>query len=241
MTALQLHLCSAAAVSAECGDASVWLDWARSGLPEPPAGEAPDFSVVPAAVRRRLSPMGRCALAAYAALGPADTEPAVWASSWGDIARTFRLTGELAGAGEASPAEFVLSVHNAVGAQAAIWKKNHLPGTAIAAGPVTGSCALTAAYTMLKTSPSVILVRFEEAMPEVWNARHPKDAAPLPVAWAVRITRERSEQSITIKACETPSDEPSGFAVLDEIRFLLGGSEQLTQSDGRRAWRWERP
>ena len=100
---------------------------------------------------------------------PQADEPTVWASSWGDISRTFKLTQTLSQHEDMSPADFALSVHNAVGAQAAIWLKNHASTSAVAAGPVTASCALLEAFLKLQSSPSVLVVRYEESMPELWR------------------------------------------------------------------------
>lgn len=159
MQPLVLNVAQTALVSESCADPALWSAWAQSEASEPPAGEAPSYSVIPAGVRRRLSPLGRCALAAYAALDPSESEPTVWASNWGDISRTFRLTTSLAETCAVSPADFALSVHNAVGAQAAIWRKNHACATAMAAGPVTASCAWAARLTRDKTDRTVTLTQ----------------------------------------------------------------------------------
>lgn len=146
MTAIRLHVSDVSVVSSRCDNPALWRTWAQTSAPAPLAETTTSYAAIPAGVRRRLSPLGRCALSALASLKPQADEPTVWASSWGDISRTFNLTQTLSQHEDLSPADFALSVHNAVGAQAAIWLKNHASTSAVAAGPVTASCALLEAF-----------------------------------------------------------------------------------------------
>ena len=185
----------------------------------------------PPACAGRLSPLGRCALSALASLKPQADEPTVWASSWGDISRTFKLTQTLSQHEDMSPADFALSVHNAVGAQAAIWLKNHASTSAVAAGPVTASCALLEAFLKLQSSPSVLVVRYEESMPELWR-NNDSDSAPLPCAWSLRLTSAPNAQTIKLKTVDAANVEKSACHILDEIRFLINGTDAYAESDG---------
>lgn len=240
MTTLLFHVSQIAVVSADCADIASWQTWARSDKESVPTGLPPDYAFLSAGVRRRLSPMGRCALSAYAALKPKNTEPTIWASSWGDISRTFKLTRSLAESNEMSPADFALSVHNAIGAQAAIWLKNHTSTTALAAGNLTASSALIETYLKLRHSPSVILVRYEEALPELWNREDTYDASSLTCAWAVRLTAQKSDYSFTLSPCNSPR-VGTECNILSEIRFLLGGVASYRESNDQCGWLWERP
>ena len=237
MTRIGLSLNGFAAVTVQCADIKQWQIWARSRESAAPTGNEADFSCIPAGVRRRLGALGRCALAAYAALEPSASEPTVWASNWGDIAKTFKLTSTLAESNETSPAEFALSVHNAIGAQAAIWRKNHLPCTALAAGSITASAALIEAFVQLREAPSVIVVRYEEGLPELWR---PQDAQELPaVAWAARLCLQGKGTPLTLESFK-PSQPALCGGILEEIRFLCAGASTYVETDGRRGWRWGR-
>lgn len=138
-----------------------------------------------------------------------------------------------------SPADFALSVHNAVGAQAAIWLKNHASISAVAAGPITASCALLEAFLKLQSSPSVLVVRYEESMPELWR-NNGSDSAPLPCAWALRLTSAPNAQMIKLETVDAANVEKSACHILDEIRFLINGTVAYAESDGVRAWHWGR-
>src|SRR4051812_6705411 len=74
----------------------------------------PDVSVIPAMLRRRLSPIGRAALSVIMPL--ADSQgamPLVYVSRHGDLNRTLGLLQDLALGEPLSPTAFSLSVHNA--------------------------------------------------------------------------------------------------------------------------------
>ena len=219
------------------GDLEAW----RRALVEGDLGKElePAASPVPAMIRRRLSPLGRLALGALCDLAPRPQEPAIYASSWGDLSRSWTLLESLSATGEMSPAAFALSVHNAVGAQAAIWLKNHAPTSAVAAGPVTASCALLEAFLKLQSSPSVLVVRYEESMPELWR-NNDSDSAPLPCAWALRLTSAPNAQTIKLETVDAANVEKSACHILDEIRFLINGTVAYAESDGVRAWHWGR-
>lgn len=95
MTAIQLHVSDVSVVSSRCDNPALWRAWAQTSAPAPLAETTTSYAAIPAGVRRRLSPLGRCALSALASLKPQADEPTVWASSWGDISRTFKLTQTL--------------------------------------------------------------------------------------------------------------------------------------------------
>ena len=129
--------------------------------------------------------------------------------------------------------------HNAVGAQAAIWLKNHTSASAVAAGPLTGSCALIEASLKLQTTPSVIVVRYEEPLPELWKQSNIDDTSPVPCAWAARLTADKGTDVFKLKFCSDVKPTP-GPHLLGEIRFLLGGTSDHEETDGQRGWKWER-
>ena len=131
MTAIRLHVSDVSVVSSRCDNPALWRAWAQTSAPAPLAETTTSYAAIPAGVRRRLSPLGRCALSALASLKPQADEPTVWASSWGDISRTFKLTQTLSQHEDMSPADFALSVHNAVGAHAASWLTTHASTSAV--------------------------------------------------------------------------------------------------------------
>ena len=62
MTAIRLHVSDVSVVSSRCDNPALWQAWAQTSAPAPLAETTPSYAAIPAGVRRRLSPLGRCAL-----------------------------------------------------------------------------------------------------------------------------------------------------------------------------------
>lgn len=87
------------------------LDWKAW---TPAHNTQPDVSVIPAMLRRRLSPLGRAAMSVIMPLAQIHgAMPLVFVSRHGDLNRTLGLLQDLATGEPLSPTAFSLSVHNA--------------------------------------------------------------------------------------------------------------------------------
>src|SRR5262249_34348958 len=108
-----------------------WRAWASGAAPSP----ATDSSEpVPSLLRRRVTPIAQRALRAAFSLAHGETRY-VFCSRHGEFRRTLGLLQSIARREESSPAEFSLSVHNALVGLLSIATGNHAGHTAIAAGP----------------------------------------------------------------------------------------------------------
>lgn len=207
---------------------------------------------VPVMMRRRMTPVGRLALTALSAVGLWPGEAAVFASSWGEVGRTAKLLNEMFDeATGMSPAGFASGVHNAIAGTAAIWLKNNTIAPAISAGNFTTEAALIECASILaEGSESVVLVRYDEPLPQQWASRpHQVETPAKMYAWALRMVREEdlaqgsfelsilphSQRSIPNQSTGCEKDFPT------EMRFLFGGSDHFEHrdSDGR-GWLWAR-
>ncbi len=186
--------------------------------------------------RRRIDPLGRAALqVAFQAQGEVPTGPVVFASRWGEIARSVALLRQLAEGEPLSPTAFSLSVHNANSAIYSIARVDTANYAAVSAGPASAAAAVCEALGLLADGAAqVLVVSVEAELPEPYQGfeRHP---TPLR-AWAALL--EPAEQGLSLQACaaEVQTDEtdlPSDLAVL---RVLTGAVPQLRQ-DG---WLWSR-
>ena len=112
-----------------------WIAWANGGEP---AGEpaANLTAQLPSSLRRRVTPIGQAGFAAAHVLG-ADSRHAriVFCSRHGEFSRTLALLQALAADEPLSPADFSLSVHNALLGLLSIAWKNSAGHSSIAAGP----------------------------------------------------------------------------------------------------------
>ena len=241
---MHFYVESFSARTATTAQAASWMQWSRTG--ELPPDETPPVCAVPALLRRRLTPLGRLALGALADLGPKPDEPMIFASSWGDISRSFSLMETLTSENEISPTHFSASVHNGIGAVASIWQSNTTAYKAICAEDFTSESALLEAWLMLCAGhESVVLVRYEDVMPEAWYHDGLTDTPATAFAWAVRLTCEQPPQSV----CRfelTPSQSsckcvraPSHYR-LEDLAFLLSDATEFVHSDGQLAWIWRK-
>lgn len=216
-----------------------WSTWlAAPGWPLPAGeGQAP-LAEVPAMTRRRIDPQGRAALqVAWWAQGDTPTGPVVFASRWGEIARSVALLRQLSQGEPLSPTAFSLSVHNASSAVYSIARGDTANYTAVSAGPASAAAGICEAVGLLADgAPQVLVVSVEAELPEPYQAfeRHP---GPLR-AWAVLL--EAAGQGLRLRptgagagAALAADDLPPDLATL---RFLVGDAGQWRQA----GWLWSR-
>lgn len=212
----------------------------------PPSLDVPPCPV-PAMVRRRMTPLGRLALTALSEIAPADQEPIVYASSWGEVGRTAALVNDVAADPQAmSPAGFSSSVHNAIAGVAAIWLKNHSEGPAITAGTLTTEAALVQCAAMLSAgASSIVLLRYDEPLPSLWQTRsHRYDTPERMFAWAMRLVREREGAKGSfflevLKQAQADIDEAHRNHCPADLAFLFGKMPCRIHTDNSsRGYRW---
>lgn len=230
-----------------------WAAWSP-GLPTPEAWEAwlaaptwplpagdghAPLNEVPAMTRRRIDPLGRAALqVAWWAQGDVPTGPVVFASRWGEIARSVTLLRQLCRGEALSPTAFSLSVHNASSAQYSIARGDTANYTAISAGAGSAAAGLCEAVGLLAAgAPEVLVVSVDAELPEPYQAfeTHP---GPLR-AWAVVI--EAASPGLRLAAAPPAADDAQPLpADLATLAFLLGRSARWDQRSTQGSWTWSR-
>jgi hypothetical protein len=234
-----------------------WDDWLAAPVWPLPAGEgqAP-LTEVPAMTRRRIDALGRAALqVAWWAQGDVPTGPVVFASRWGEIARSVALLRQLCQGEALSPTAFSLSVHNASGALYSIARGDMANYTAISAGPASATAAVCEAVGLLTSgAPTVLVVSVETELPEPYQAFEPH---PGPLrAWAVVL--EAAEQGLRLAAAppaaadaayaaaaaaadaDADADASALPADVATLRFLLGDEPSWQQPGAQGSWQWSR-
>lgn len=174
-----------------------WRAWLASPTPIAAEGQPP-LAEVPAMMRRRIDPLGRAALqAAWWAQGTpeegAGAMPVIFASRWGEIARSLTLLQQLAGGEPLSPTHFSLSVHNASGALYSMARQDRQNYLAVAGGEHSAEAAFCEALGLLAEGASQVLVAHVDApLPDAYAALgqiDPSTADPALVAWACVLAR----------------------------------------------------
>lgn len=212
---------------------TAWLDAPAWPLPVV-EGVAP-LAEVPAMTRRRIDPLGRAALqVAWWVQVDEPTGPVVFASRWGEIARSVGLLRQLAQGEPLSPTAFSLSVHNASSAVYSIARGDTANYAAVSAGPASAAAGVCEALGLLdQGAPQVLVVSVESPLPEPFEGfeSHPGSLR----AWAVLL--ESTDQGLRLQA--TPfdvADEASLPSDLAALRFLAGFTPQCRQA----GWLWSR-
>lgn len=237
---LRIDRWAAWAPGLESNDA--WLQWLRHPVALPAADGVPPLAEMPAMMRRRIEPLGRVALqAAYWAQAEERTGPVVFASRWGEVARSVGMLQQLAAGEPLSPTAFSLSVHNAIGALYSIARKDKHNYQAVSAGDFSAEAGFAECAGLIADGAErVLLVYFDSPLPEIYAEFAPLPAANCAHAFACLLSRAEIgglSLSSSVPAQPTPEALPPGLAVL---QFLLGEQAALHRASRAASWTWTR-
>ncbi|UTA48713.1 beta-ketoacyl synthase chain length factor [Simiduia sp. 21SJ11W-1] len=212
--------------------------WAAGQL-APNNAEQPDVTAVPAMMRRRLNGVGRqVAAVSWDMIAEGSTEPMVFASRHGDQGRTLQLMGELNAGEPLSPAAFSMSVHNAVAGVLSIAKKARGPMTALAAHDQLVSSAVLEAWGQLMAgAASVLVVIYDQPLPEAYGASEPLPAYAL----TMRLRRAAHNEAMCLQGnWEQASCAPGLDDGLAWLRWLASDQPALTLEGELQRWHWKK-
>jgi hypothetical protein len=214
--------------------AAAWLHWA--GQTEQTAVTAD--TVTPSLLRRRVSPLGQQALKAAWALPDVAVAPMVFCSRHGEFGRTLSILDSLVSRAEVSPADFTLSVHNALAGLLSIACANRQGHTMIAAGAESFGFGMLEALARLAERPDepVLLVYFDERLPVPFDAFD--DNATQPIALAMTLSVSGGER-LTLDTHPANGAGVSGEpAVMAFMRTMLGASSHSVSVGEQLVWNW---
>lgn len=224
--------------------AADWRAWARSpGLPDGTL-EVPLTEMSPM-LRRRLGPLGRMAAqVAWHCQQDALGLPVVFASRYGDSDRALKLLKDFAQDQPMSPADFALSVHNAIGAMYSIARSDTSAYSSVAAGPASAAAGLVEAVGLLQDGASeVLLVCYDAPLPGEYAAFADEPACAYAWSWRVRAAMPGEPHfSLTWTPCEaaaTPAQAPLPFG-LDALRFSVCDDASFVRECAGMRWTWSR-
>ena len=240
--------------------AAHWKQWALQSVW--PSGEVTlDLSHIPAMARRRLGTQAKWAIAvADEVLAQAQQPdlPVIWASRYGDAAKSLALLQDQAAGEPLSPTAFGLSVHNGIGAQHSILRGMRANAICVAASHSAPEAGVMEALSLLcEGAPEVMLVCYDAPLPAPYDLFH--DEPMLPFAWAALLTLaapgtrgfalQAASSSDTCALNESPSHGlPQGLQVLHFLlheaatqwrRPLFGATSAQTATPSGH-WLWER-
>ncbi len=233
-SALRFHVVDWAACRIAGSDEAEWLHDRAA------ATQAP---VIPALLRRRVTAIGQKAFLAVLRLGARDRARYVLCSRHGEYRRTLRLLEALVAGEPVSPADFSLSVHNALAGVLSIADGNGAGHGAVAAGGDSFGFGLLEAVAALADAADerALLIYFDEPLPEEYvefNEEREGFAAALLLAPA------RGQDDDLLLSLEQADERPACRSATaqagDFIDFLLSGASSRVSRGERAQWRWQR-
>lgn len=209
------------------------LDWKAW---TPMQNDAPDVSLIPPMLRRRLSPIGRAAMSVIMPLATTHgSMPLVYVSRHGDLSRTLALLEGLATGEPLSPTAFSLSVHNATAGLFSI--QQGLTGniTALSGGAEELVPALLEALGLCNVQvPRVLCVFCDEPPPAIYQQQVDQPAQPYALALVISAGQdwklENTDQGDVMAAL---SPAPQALQLLE---LLQSGGDRLTLASNGGYW-----
>ena len=222
------------------GDQASWSAWLSD--PRTLTGDdVPELAEMAPMARRRLDRLGRAALQVAYWVAPKTTgAPLVFASRYGDIARSVALLGDLARGEPLSPSSFSTSVHNAIAAMFSIARQDRTAYTAVAAGEETVEAAIVEALGYLtEGATEVVVVSYDESLPSPFDAF--SSEGEFTRAWACRLVAAPDDGlSLTPMLTAAPAGNADLPADLAALRFLTTDAAEYRNTVGARTWQWQR-
>ena len=204
-------------------------------------GDRQDAKPPPASLRRRITPVGRSALAAAWSLHTDGESPRlIFSSRHGEYERIWSLLHSLAESGEVSPAEFSLSVHHALAGLLSIATGNRAGHTAIAAGVESfGYGLLEAVAAMTEDAKPVLFVHFDDALPEAYGTVAGDPAGQTIIALGIAPVDTGDGEMMVLSVLPGEGTRKDDLAERF-IQFLETGQPEGEARGERMLWRWRR-
>lgn len=220
-----------------------WIAWSR-GERNNRAETSPAAASLPSILRRRISPIGQIAFRASYALSEQRTARFIFCSRHGEFDRTLRILYSLSAGEPTSPADFSLSVHNALAGLLSIARSNTAGHTTISGGVDSFAYGLLESIACVRSgiADPVMLVYFDDRLPKPYDEI--SGDADTCVAVAILLDPPcfddndlRFELEPRIRAGHPIS---ASQQALDFIRFMLSGERERTSVGERVEWRLQR-
>jgi len=197
-----------------------------------------DVGFLPAMQRRRLSPLARAACAvAWRCRQVGGEMPTVFFSAHGESQYYFEMLDGMAASEHVSPSRFSLCVHNAIAGLSTIHSESFQPYVCLAGGTDGIFAAFLEAGGMLMEVPKILLVWYEQALPEIYR---PYLETP-ETTWALAMILSRpGEAGHQLRLAREPAfgEVCSESAKTGLLQSILEGRLSSQCRLDRAVWRW---
>jgi len=164
----------------------------------------------------------------------------IFASRHGEFDRTLAMLEEVADDDGPSPADFSLSVHNALPGLLSICTRNQGGHTALAAGPDSFGFGLMEAGACLIERPEepIMLAYYDDRLPLGYPDTIPA-SAEASLAFALMLVPPRQvPRHIVMAATPTAASAPDESAGAVFLRFLRTAASEASAKGERMSWSW---
>lgn len=222
----------------------LWQDQENPAHDNWPAGEvlpfnggAADVSFLPMMQRRRLSPLAGAACAvAWQCQQKQGNMPTVFYSRHGESQYYFEILENLAAQQGVSPSRFSLCVHNAIAGLSSLHSGSFQPYVALAGGTEGLFAAFLEAAGMLLDAPQVLLVCYEQPLPQAYQAYVSSSDA----TWALALVLTKADEiGYQLRLTRESGNDAGCFEEKpDLVQAILDGRRPgQSQLEGS-LWRW---
>lgn len=218
-----------------------WQSWAQNPTFADTEVTIPKLEFVPAMQRRRLSPYARMCCYTLNQLTERNDIEVVFATRCGDLAKTDKLIEDAVAQVPLSPAQFGLSVHNAVAGQYSIFTDNKAPSTTISAGHDTFHFALLDALSRLMQSDDdeVALVCVDAQVPDKYRDYMDHQQVNHSVALLLSKTQGTKVNLSHSINRDTSHSENALPQALQFLAWYYAKSEQTEICSRGQKWHWQ--
>ncbi|MCF7353757.1 beta-ketoacyl synthase chain length factor [Vibrio sp. CK2-1] len=203
-----------------------------------------EVNLIPAMMRRRMSPLSKVALQTAIHLQQSTTSEfdyLIFSSRHGELPRTVELLQQVLQGEEASPMAFSQSVHNTSAGLFTIATKSPIPATSLAGCESSLHHALIEASAYLAENPQhkILLIDFDAPLPKPYDQF---DATPTPPLYALGLVLGSGSQTQINWQTKKPSsfESKNRSQTIDIIQQLAHQSRHWTIEDSRNQWQWQR-
>ena len=197
-----------------------------------------DVKGMPSLLRRRISPMGKEALALASALPSLDAARFVFSSRHGEFSCTLSILKQIAKKEPLSPADFSLSVHHALISLLSIAHKNRNGHTAVSGGEESFGLGLVEAIACLHEKPEepVLLLHCDDLLPDDYAVYNEECSEPVVLALLLG-SEKGAEYSFDV----TPArgKQPITSLSSDFLSFIQGQKSKASTQTTKHLWQWE--
>ena len=197
---------------------------------------------LPTLLRRRVSTIGQRAFESASGASGLETARFVFSSRHGEFSRTLSLLETLARKEPLSPADFSLSVHNALIGLLSIAVKNEAGHTAMSGSADSFGFALVEAAACLKARPEepICLIYGDEPLSGIYRALGDPDETSLAVSLLLApASGEAGDITVGFEpAVQRGSAPAASRQALEFVRFLTSGRREGCAVGERMLWRW---